>query len=65
MTIEDPATVCDGSLEFGEGREAQMIRHMRHGSFPRLMALQPIRVPEPGESLSDSFSRSPYDLHRR
>jgi hypothetical protein len=25
------------------------------------MALQPIRVLDPGESLSDSFSRSPYE----
>ena len=29
---------------------AQVIRHMRHGSSPRLMALQPIRLPNPGES---------------
>ena len=41
IAIEDPATVCDGSLAIGEGREAQMIRHMRHGSPPRLMAPQP------------------------
>src|SRR3954470_17941498 len=38
-----------------------MIRHMRHGSSPRLMALQPIRVPDPGESPADSISRSSYD----
>src|SRR5215208_1667925 len=37
-----------------------MIRHMRHGSSPRLMALQPIRVPDPGESPADSISRSSY-----
>src|SRR3954454_11710660 len=60
MAIEDPATVCDGAFEIGEGLEAQMIRHMRHGSSPRLMALQPIRVPDPGESPADSISRSSY-----
>src|SRR4051794_7791576 len=38
-----------------------MIRYMRHGSPPRLRAPQPIRVPDPGESLSDSISRRPYD----
>ena len=64
MAIEDPATVCDGAFEIGEGREAQMIRHMRHGSSPRLMALQPIRVPDPGESPADSISRSSYERTR-
>src|SRR3954454_17922742 len=43
-----------------QSRNAQMIRHMRHGSSPRLMALQPIRVPDPGESHADSISRSSY-----
>src|SRR4051794_19197239 len=43
-----------------QSRNAQMIRHMRHGSSPRLMALQPIRVPDPGESPADSISRSSY-----
>src|SRR5215208_4260654 len=38
-----------------------MIRHMRHGSSPRLMAFQPIRVLDPGESLTDPIGRSPYD----
>jgi hypothetical protein len=52
MAIEDPATVCDGSLEIGEGREAQMIRHMRHGSSPGLMAPQPILRPNRRESLA-------------
>src|SRR5215211_7754155 len=37
-----------------------MIRHMRHGSSPRLMAFQPIRVLDPGESLTDPIGRSPY-----
>jgi hypothetical protein len=58
--IEDLATVCDGSFQIGEGLEAQMICHMRHGSSPRLMALQPIWIPNPRESLADSISRSPY-----
>src|SRR3954463_13041594 len=62
MAIEEPATVCDGAFEIGEGRNAQMIRHMRHGSSPRLMALQPIRVLDPGESPAGSISRSPYDM---
>jgi hypothetical protein len=43
-----------------QSRNAQMIRHMRHGSSPRLMALQPIRVPDPGESPAHSISRSSY-----
>src|SRR5215210_815093 len=62
MAIEDPATVCDSAFQIGEGREAQMIRHMRHGSSPRLMALQPICIPNPRESPAGSISRSPYDL---
>src|SRR5215203_2907611 len=37
-----------------------MIRHMRHGSSPRLMALQPIRVLDLGESLTGPISRSSY-----
>src|SRR5215216_179584 len=37
-----------------------MIRHMRHGSSPRLMAFQPIRVLDPGESLTGPIGRSPY-----
>ena len=67
IAIENATARGDDVLEIGEGLEAQMIRHRRHGSSPRLMALQPIRVLDPGESLSDSISRSPYDLlaHRR
>jgi hypothetical protein len=38
-----------------------MIRHMRHGSPPRLMALQSILSPNPSGIPSDPFSRSPYD----
>src|SRR4051812_44953132 len=50
MAVEDPATVCDGAFETGEGLEAQMIRYMRHGSPPRLMAPQPIDDPDRRES---------------
>ena len=39
IAIEAPATVRDGSLEIGKGREAQMIRHMRHGRLPDLRRL--------------------------
>src|SRR4051812_4462685 len=38
------ATVCCSRAK------TQVIRHLRHGSPPRLMALQPIRVPNPGKS---------------
>src|SRR5215212_8154522 len=51
IAIEDPATVCDSAFQIGEGREAQMIRHMRHGSSPGLMAPQPILSPNRRESL--------------
>src|SRR5215217_3077891 len=67
IAIEDPATVCDGSLAIGEGREAQMIRHMRHGSPPRLMAPQPTLSPNRRESLAtpsagDRISRPGLDV---
>src|SRR5215212_4448219 len=68
IAIENTTTRGDDLLEIGKGLEAQMIRHMRHGSSPRLMALQPIRVPDPGEPLTDPISRSPYyslDLRAR
>src|SRR5688500_18170725 len=42
-----------------------MIRHMRHGSPPRLMALQPICVLTSRESPADPISRSPYDFQDR
>src|SRR5215212_3638215 len=61
IAIENTTTRGDDLLEIGKGREAQMIRHMRHGSSPRLMALQPIRVPDPGEPLTGPISRSPYE----
>ena len=47
-------------LSLFQSRQSQIIRHMRHGSSSRLMVLQPICVPDPGESPSDPFSRSPY-----
>src|SRR4051812_36538569 len=37
-----------------------MICHMRHGSSPRLMALQPICIPNPRASPAGSISRRPY-----
>ena len=52
IAFEDPATVCDRAFQIGQGREAQMIGHMRHGSPPRLMVLQSILSPNRGESLS-------------
>jgi hypothetical protein len=51
IAFEDPATVCDRAFQIGQGREAQMIGHMRHGSPPRLMVLQSILSPNRGESL--------------
>src|SRR5215211_7879938 len=52
IALENPATVCNGSLEISKGREAQMIRHMRHGSSPELMAPQPILGSNRRESLA-------------
>src|SRR5215207_5430473 len=40
-----------GKGQIGKGRETQMIRHMRHGSPPRLLALQSILSPNRRESL--------------
>src|SRR5215207_4601435 len=51
IAFEDPATVCDRAFQIGKSRKAQMIRHMRHGSPPRLMVLQSILSPNRGESL--------------
>src|SRR3954464_316946 len=50
IAVENATALGDDVLKIGEGLEAQVIRHMRHGSPPRLMALQPIRVPNPGKS---------------
>ena len=49
--MENATARGDDVLEIGEGLEAQMIRHMRHGSPPRLMALQSILSPNRRESL--------------
>src|SRR5215207_9844577 len=51
IAFEDPATVCDRAFQIGKSRKAQMIRHMRHGSPPRLMVLQSILSPNRRESL--------------
>ena len=51
IAIENAAALGDDVLEIGEGLEAQMIRHMRHGSPPRLMAPQLILSPNRRESL--------------
>ena len=50
IAIKDPATVCDGSFEIGEGREAQIIGYMRHGAPPRLMAPELTWQPNSRES---------------
>src|SRR3954452_15897765 len=51
IAIENAAALGHDSLEISKRREAQMIRHMRHGSPPRLMALQSILSPNRRESL--------------
>src|SRR3954454_18244040 len=51
IAIENAAALGHDALEISKRREAQMIRHMRHGSPPRLMALQPILSPNRRESL--------------
>src|SRR4051795_9388645 len=60
LTVPCRGHVRAGPVLLLQSQNAQVIRHMRHGSSPRLMALQPIRVPDPGESPADSISRSPY-----
>src|SRR5688572_4307286 len=49
--MENATARGDDVLEISKSREAQMIRHMRHGSPPRLMALQLILSPNRRESL--------------
>ena len=51
IAIENATARGDDVLEISKRREAQMIRHMRHGSPPRLMALQSILSPNRRESL--------------
>jgi hypothetical protein len=46
IAIENTTTRGDDLLEIGKGREAQMIRRMRHGSPPRLRESKP--TPSPG-----------------
>src|ERR687886_714820 len=50
IILQNSAAFGNDSLDIGQRGETQMIRHMRHGSPPRLMAPQPIRVPERRES---------------
>ena len=59
IAIENATALGDGLREIGEGREAQMIRHMGHGSSRRLMAPQPILDLNGREVPCDPFSRSP------
>src|SRR5215207_4887767 len=51
IAIENAAALGHDLLELSKRPDAQMIRHMRHGSPPRLMALQPILSPNRRESL--------------
>src|ERR687884_568511 len=50
IILQNSAAFGNDSLDIGQRGETQMIRHMRHGSPPRLMAPQPICVPERRES---------------
>src|SRR3954453_11237650 len=65
IAIENAAALGHDSLEISKRREAQMIRHMRHGSPPRLMALRSIRslngreslpAPSPGDRITHPAS---------
>src|SRR3954470_8577337 len=51
IAIENATALGHDLLEISKRREAQMIRHMRHGSPPRLLALQSILSPNRRESL--------------
>ena len=57
IAIENAAALGHDLLELSKRPEAQMIRHMRHGSPPRLMALQPILSPNRRESLPTPSAR--------
>ena len=48
--IENATARGDDLLELSKRPEAQMIRHLRQGSPPRLMAPQPIDGRDPRES---------------
>src|SRR5215218_1138463 len=51
IAIENATALGHDVLEISKRPEAQMIRHMRHGSPPRLIALQSILSPNRRESL--------------
>ena len=51
IAIENATALGHDVLELSKRPEAQMIRHMRHGSPPRLIALQSILSPNRRESL--------------
>src|SRR5215217_3263648 len=51
IAIENATALGHDVLELSKRGEAQMIRHMRHGSPPRLIALQSILSPNRRESL--------------
>src|SRR5215203_2257982 len=65
IAIENAAALGHDSLELSKSREAQMIRHMRHGSPPRLMALQPILNPNRRESLLTPSAGDRMTRHER
>src|SRR5215217_194531 len=64
LNVPRRSHVRAGPVLLLQSQNAQMIRHMRHGSSPRLMAFQPIRVLDPGESLTDPIGRSPYEIEK-
>ena len=51
IVIENATALGHDVLELGKRGEAQMIGHMRHGSPPRLLALQSILSPNRREPL--------------
>src|SRR5918999_1727753 len=51
IVIENATALGHDVLELGKRPEAQMIGHMRHGSPPRLLALQSILSPNHREPL--------------
>src|SRR5215204_13361 len=59
IAIENAAALGHDSLEISKGREAQMIRHMRHGSPPRPWHLSLSAAALSGNPC-DSFRRKPY-----
>ena len=51
IAMENATALGDDVLELSKRPEAQMIRHTRHGSSPRLLVLQSILSPNRRESL--------------